>query len=82
MPKRLSLCLLQTRVRSFEISGFHTTVEHRRPDRRAMHPPKWGRCHKVKRRGIIRECGEADLEEPAEQRHLTGVRGGHDCDIA
>jgi hypothetical protein len=38
MLKRLSLCLLQARVRSFELQGFHITIEHRRPDRRAMQP--------------------------------------------
>jgi hypothetical protein len=38
MLKRLSLCLLQARVRSFALLGFHTTVEPRRPDRHAMHP--------------------------------------------
>jgi hypothetical protein len=38
MLKRLSLCLLQARVRSFELYGFHTTIELRRSDRHAMHP--------------------------------------------
>jgi hypothetical protein len=37
MLKRLSLRLLQARVRSFELQGFHTNVELRRPDRSAMH---------------------------------------------
>jgi hypothetical protein len=32
MLKRLSLCLLQARVRSFELYGFHITVDLRRPD--------------------------------------------------
>jgi hypothetical protein len=37
MLRRLRLCLLQGRVRSFERYGIHFTVEHRRLDRRAMH---------------------------------------------